>query len=277
MPVAAVPAQGGDLAVAFQPMVSVATGLPYAWQAIAGMQDGRSFARAAAQLLPEQRPALEARRIESVIRAAAAAGLPGRGALLSVPVGAMGAAAGPLLSHLLRTAIAHRLPLARIMVEINADERGDRLRAAALARACADRCLAVSFDGFAAGPLALGLLARFTPRFIRLDRALVANIAASPSRRLIVEGVLRLARNLDVALVAGGVGSEADFTQLCAMGVRHVQGDWVAPPVAGALPQHVTRRDPRGVVPQHRRLAHHQRAGASRLAPSSPWLNARTL
>ncbi len=270
MTTAAMPVAEIDFAIAFQPMVAAATGLPFAWQAVATTRDGRSFSRAAAQLLPEQRPALEMQRIERVIRAAVAGGLPEGDALLAIPVGAAGGEPGPLLAHLLRIAVAHRLPLERIVVEINADERGDRVRAASLAQACADRCLGISFGGFAAGPLALNLLARFTPRFIRLDGSLVRNIAASASRKLIVEGVLRLARNLDVTLVAGGIGSRADLETLCALGVRHVQGDWIAPPMAGALPPHVARREPRSTVPQHRRLAHRQRVVASLLRPAAP-------
>jgi len=252
------------LSIAFQPMIATATGLPLAWQAIA-TAGGRSFCQLAAALAPEARPALEMARIGAAITGAVEAGLLEGEALLAIPVGAAGGAPEPLLAHLFRTAVEHRVPLDRLVVEINADERGELARAAGLAQASIDRGLAIAFDSFAVGPLAVRLLGRFTPRFVKLDAGLVRNISDSSSRRVIVQGVLRLARNMDVALIANGIVRREDLTMLCAMGVRHVQGDWIAPALAHPLPRpHLARREPRTTVPQHRRLAAHQRAGATR-------------
>ncbi|MDG2535692.1 EAL domain-containing protein [Sphingomonas sp. HITSZ_GF] len=256
------------LAIAFQPMIATASSMPFAWQAVA-TANGRSFSQIAAALAPEARPALEMARISAAIAGAAAAGLLDGEALLAIPVGAAGGAAEALLAHLFRTAIEHRVPVARIVVELNADERGDLACVAALAQACVDRGIAIAFDSFAVGPLAVRLLGRFTPRFVKLDAALVRNISDSSSRRVIVEGVLRLARNMDVTLIANGIVRREDLVLLCTMGVRHMQGDWIAPALAHPLPRpHIARREPRTNVPQHRRLAAHQRSGAVR--PAAP-------
>lgn len=251
------PADAG-LAIAFQPMIATATGLPFAWHVVATIK-GRSFAQAAALLDPEARPALETARISAAIAGAVDAGLLEGETLLAIPIGAA-AASEPILAHLFRAAIEHRLPIDRLVVEINADERGDLTCVAGLAQACIARGLAIAFDSFAVGPLAVRLLGRFTPRFVKLDAVLVRNIADSRSRRVIVEGVLRLARNMDVTLIANGILRREDLALLCAMGVRHVQGDWIAPAMARPMPRaHVARREPRATVPQHRRLAAHQR------------------
>jgi EAL domain-containing protein (putative c-di-GMP-specific phosphodiesterase class I) len=258
-----------DLAIAFQPMIATASGLPFAWQVVATAQ-GRSFSQLAAALAPEARPALEMARISAAIARAVEAGLLDGEALLAIPVGAAGGAPEPILAHLFRTAIEHRVSLDRIVVEINADERGDLARVAGLAQACVDRGIAIAFDSFAVGPLAVRLLGRFTPRFVKLDSGLVRNISDSSSRRVIVEGVLRLARNMDVTLIANGIVRREDLAMLGTMGIRHMQGDWIAPAMAHPLPPAaIARREPRTNVPQHRRLAAHQRSATNRPVTAS--------
>ncbi|MBB5710074.1 EAL domain-containing protein [Sphingomonas xinjiangensis] len=246
------------LSISFQPMTATGVSQPFAYAATARAQGGRSFAAALAMLPLDQRPALEASGIALVLEAAVAAGLRENDALLAIPVGAAAGMAEPLLSHLFRTALAYRFPLERIVVEINADERGDLQSAAALARVCSGRGLAIAFDGFAAGPIALKLLGSFTPRYVKLDPALVRNIDASLSRRLIAEGVMRLARSMGVTVVARGAESAGECHVLAAIGVRHVQAER---PLVLAKPE-MPRREARYMQPAHRRLAHHQRAGS---------------
>lgn len=247
------------LRIAFQPMHAAGIAQPFAYVACATLQDDRSFTAACAALPLEQRPALEASRIALALAAAVSTGLRDADALLAIPLGAAVGMAEPLLSHLFRTALAYRFPIDRIVVEINADERSNLQSAAAMARACTGRGLAIAFDGFAAGPVALKLLGSFTPRYVKLDPALVRNIDSSPSRRLVAEGVMRLARSMGVTVVARGADSDAACAVLAAIGVRHVQADRPLPLAVRDLP----RREPRIVQPAHRRLAHHQRAAAS--------------
>lgn len=246
-----------DLQIAFHPMIAKGSDRPFAWQAVATGGNGRSFAALSASLLPEQRPALEARRITLALEQAAAMGIHKGDALIAIRVGAAAGFAEPLLSHLFRAALVHGVATDRLVVEINVDERGDLDAATALAQACTRRGLAVTLDGFAAGPIALRLLARFTPRFVKLDPSLVRGIDTSASRRLMAEGVMRLARNMGVTVIARGVERRGEHDVLHAMGLRHYQIGTAALPQAD-LP----RREPRNPIsaPVHRRLAHRNRA-----------------
>lgn len=245
-----------DLAIGFRPMIAKSADRPFAWQAVASGTDGRSFAAISASLLPEQRPALEARRITLTLERAAALGLHRSEALIAVPLGAAAGLAEPLLSHLFRTALANHVATERLVVEISADERGDLDQAVALAEACTRRGISITLDAFAAGPVALKLLARFTPRFVKLDPSLVRGIHGSASRRLMAEGVMRLARNMGVTVIARGVENRGEHDVLHAMGVRHFQIGTAAIPHPD-----MARREARGVTPPvHRRLAHHNRA-----------------
>ncbi|RYD50266.1 MAG: EAL domain-containing protein [Sphingomonadales bacterium] len=108
-------------------------------------------------------------------------------------------------------------------------------------------------------PLSLKLLARFTPRFVKLDAALVRNLHASDARRRIAEGVMRLARSIGVTVIANSAENFGERAALTALGIRHF-----ADSPANPLPlDYLARRAPRSNVPQHRRLAHHRAAAAA--------------
>lgn len=249
-----------EFRIGFQPMVTADAAQPFGWQAVAIGRCGRSFAAIAANLPTEARPALEAARISQSIAAAMEAGLGDTDALLALPLGAAAGMTDGLLTHLFRTALVHGLSIDRLVIEISADERGDHDCAAALAEACTARGISVALDCFGAGSNALKLLARFTPRFVKLDPALVRNIDTSASRRLIAESVMRLARNMGVTVIARGAESRGEHAVMTAIGVRHFQID------AGLMPSqpHLLRREPRSIAATHRRLAHHQRSAPSR-------------
>jgi blue light- and temperature-responsive anti-repressor len=246
-----------DLTIGFHAVIAKGSDRPLAWQAVATGTDGRSFAAISASLLPEQRSALEARRITLALEQAAALGIHRGDALVAIPLGAAAGLAEPLLSHLFRAALANGIATDRLVVEISADERGDFDHAVALAEACTRRGLSLTLDAFAAGPVALKLLARFTPRFVKLDPSLVRGIDGSASRRLMAEGVMRLARNMGVTVIARGVERRGEHDVLHAMGVRHFQIE------TPALSQpDLARRELRHPIsaPAHRRLAAHNRA-----------------
>lgn len=266
------------LALAFQPVVEVASARTLAVQAIVSGSDGRDFDTLLAALPHDGRHALDQRR-NHLILAHAAAAVVDRDALIVVPLRAAAGRARELLAQLCRAALANGLPLNRLVVEVSADERGDFAAVAQLVEACTARGLAVSLDRFSAGPIGMKLLARFTPRFVRLDRALVRAIQGSAPRRQMLASVLRLARGMGVQVIAPGIDSRDELAALYAMGVPCMQGDWIAPAqrCAAALEPHrqmelPLRREPRGAVttPTHRRLAHHARLAPARPLPAAP-------
>jgi blue light- and temperature-responsive anti-repressor len=220
-----------QIRVDLQPIVALGSPMPFAWQADA-TASGHCFHAVAATLPPEDRPVLEAYRIGRAIEAAAAAGLADGDALLVLPLCSATGTPDRLLAHLFRCALVHRFPTDRIVIDVSADERVNRDRAAALAEACAGRGLMVSLAAFAAGPVALGLLAHFTPRMLRLDPALARRLDASVSRRRIVDGVVRLARGMGVAVVAPGIARRAECDSAIAAGIRHFQGEWAGTALA---------------------------------------------
>nr|WP_315381433.1 EAL domain-containing protein [uncultured Sphingomonas sp.] len=212
-----------DLRIDLQPITAHGSTEPFAWHA--GIQARpQAFHTVDAILLREDRAELEATRLDRALAAAAEAGLADAGALLAVPVQVRAGAPDRLLGHLFRAALRHRFPLDQIVVEISADESTDRDAAAAMIHACTDRGMMIGLSDFAAGPLALGLLAHCSPRLIRLAPSLVHHLEAAPARARLVEGVLRLARGMGVTVIAPVPSEEAEQRAAAAAGLRHFQG-----------------------------------------------------
>lgn len=91
-------------------------------------------------------------------------------------------------------------------------------------------------DDFGAGYSGLNRLARFQPHVIKVDMALTRNIDESRVQQAIVEGVLHIARELDIVIIAEGIETQAESDYLHARGVRYMQGYLFARPAVGELP-----------------------------------------
>lgn len=105
-----------------------------------------------------------------------------------------------------------------------------------------------ALDDFGAGFAGLGLLADFQPDIIKLDMALIRGIDTSRSRQVIVQGIMHMARELDITVLAEGVETEAEFDVLKSAGVTLFQGYLFArpgfetlPPIAGAMGEAIGR------------------------------------
>jgi EAL domain-containing protein (putative c-di-GMP-specific phosphodiesterase class I) len=93
-----------------------------------------------------------------------------------------------------------------------------------------------AIDDFGAGYAGLNLLAKFQPDLIKVDMELVRDINKSPSRQVILAGIIWMARQLGVRVLAEGVESAAEFAVLHAAGVDLLQGYLFAKPAFEALP-----------------------------------------
>jgi len=264
-----------EFRLAFQPVVEVECSAVRIWQALVQDARGQSFEHLLGTRPIAERNALLRRRTFAVIRAAVDAGLLHTEAQLAVPVHATSGGAEETATHLLQTAVAHGVPVARLVAEINADECGHVGAALALAQACAARGIAVALDAFTAGPVGIKLLGGCRPVHLRLAPALVHNLRTSASRVHMMASILRLCRSMNVRVIAPGIRFAAEAAELYGEGIALMQGEWIAParvvslhPLAHADRIHAPRREPRpglaglarsDVAATHRRLAHHVR------------------
>lgn len=93
-----------------------------------------------------------------------------------------------------------------------------------------------ALDDFGAGYAGLNLLARLQPDLIKIDMELLRDIHLSPSRQVIVSGLVSIACQLGITVLAEGVESEAELTLLRAAGITLFQGYYFAKPALMALP-----------------------------------------
>jgi EAL domain-containing protein (putative c-di-GMP-specific phosphodiesterase class I) len=93
-----------------------------------------------------------------------------------------------------------------------------------------------ALDDFGAGYAGLNLLAAFHPDIIKLDMELIRGISTSLARQTIVAGVVTIARQLGVTVIAEGVETEAELVTLCAAGIHLFQGYLFAKPTVASLP-----------------------------------------
>ncbi|SMX61691.1 Conserved hypothetical protein, EAL domain protein [Bradyrhizobium sp. ORS 285] len=94
-----------------------------------------------------------------------------------------------------------------------------------------------ALDDFGAGYAGLNLLARLQPNLIKIDMELLRDIDRDHARQVIVSGVTAMARQLDIAVLAEGVESAAEFAVLRSAGINLFQGYYFAKPALMALPE----------------------------------------
>jgi EAL domain-containing protein (putative c-di-GMP-specific phosphodiesterase class I) len=93
-----------------------------------------------------------------------------------------------------------------------------------------------ALDDFGAGYAGLGLLSRLQPDLIKIDMELLRDIHLSRAKQAIVAGIVGIARELDIHVLAEGVENDQELTVLRAAGISLFQGYHFAKPALMALP-----------------------------------------
>jgi EAL domain-containing protein (putative c-di-GMP-specific phosphodiesterase class I) len=93
-----------------------------------------------------------------------------------------------------------------------------------------------ALDDFGAGYAGLGLLARLQTDLIKIDMELLRDIHLSRAKQAIVAGIVGIARELDIKVLAEGVENSHELTVLRAAGISLFQGYHFAKPGLMTLP-----------------------------------------
>jgi diguanylate cyclase (GGDEF)-like protein len=89
----------------------------------------------------------------------------------------------------------------------------------------------VSIDDYGTGFSSLTYLRNLPVQELKIDRALIGNLASDDRSRMIVASTIQLAHALDMRIVAEGVENAEDLEALVTMGIDMVQGYHLARPM----------------------------------------------
>ena len=224
--------------MAFQPIVDVIEGRPFAYEALVRGSKGEGAQSVLAQVSNENRYAFDQQCRVKAIEMAVSVGLIDTGARLSINF-LPNAVYSPLacIQLTLKTASAVRFPTDRLIFEFTENESmADPIHVANIIAAYQKMGFGTALDDFGAGHAGLNLLARFQPDMIKLDMELIRGLDGSLPRRVIIDAIVKMCTALDVTVIAEGVETAGELEALRSIGVRYIQGFYFAKPSFGALP-----------------------------------------
>ncbi|THJ66713.1 EAL domain-containing protein [Arthrobacter echini] len=227
-----------DFSMAFQPIYDADPGRVWGYEALVRGVSGEGAYEILSRVTPEQMYRFDQDCRVKAIELAARLFPAGEELMLSInfmPNAVYEPAA--CLRATLRAAERYSFPTSSIMFEFTENE--EVTNTAHLQNIIAEyrrHHFTTAIDDFGAGHAGLGLLVDFQPDLIKIDMKLVRGIDTSPARRAVVTGVVDIARELGITVLAEGVETEAEFLALRAADVRLFQGYWVARPAFEELP-----------------------------------------
>ena len=134
---------------------------------------------------------------------------------------------------LVQLIVASDFPMSRVTIEVTEGDLIDDLeRASRVLAGLRSRGLRVAIDDFGTGYSSLAYLKALPLDYLKLDRALVVDLAGHARDRMVLQAVIDLARSLGLLVVAEGVENEAQLDQLARAGCNFYQGFLAAPPLS---------------------------------------------
>ncbi|MFZ5747344.1 MAG: putative bifunctional diguanylate cyclase/phosphodiesterase [Pseudomonadota bacterium] len=229
--------EAGAIGVRFQPQVAISTGTIVGVEALARWHHPE-FGELGAETLfaAASRAGLDLAVSDHVQKRAleCAAGWPATLAKLrlSINVTAGDVARPGFADALLDRVDASGFPRARLTVEITEsgimEELGEAARLLSELRTAGCR---VAIDDFGTGYSSLAYLKALPLDYLKIDRKLTQDITGSPRDRIVVRGVIDMARSLGLSVIAEGVETEQQLELLAKDGCNYYQGFLCAPPV----------------------------------------------
>ncbi len=227
----------GDIMLLYQPQLSLAEGRIAGVEALARWEHRELGVLTAQTLLETAETADLAIRLGRHIRLramVAAATWTGPLATLKLSVNVTAAdLADPGFTEALELALnASELPAQRLTLEVTEGALiGDIDAAARILERLRGMGIGIALDDFGTGFSSLAWMARLPIDMIKLDRSFMLGLMASERERVVVEGVVALARQLGLAVVCEGIEDAAQLSAAAHAGCDFVQGFQVAAPL----------------------------------------------
>jgi diguanylate cyclase (GGDEF)-like protein len=229
-----------EIEILYQPQVSVTTGKIIGVEALARWMHPRHGELGAVTLfaVAEQSDyllALSAHVQQRAVAKAVAWGSALSGLRLSVNITSADVARAGFAESFLAMVDASGFPRSRLTIEITESGLIEDLAAAAslLAALRAGGCR-VAIDDFGTGYSSLAYLKALPLDYLKIDKKLAQDIAGSTRDRVVVRGVIDMARSLGLSVIAEGVETEEQLALLAREGCNIYQGFLCAEPLSTA-------------------------------------------
>jgi EAL domain-containing protein (putative c-di-GMP-specific phosphodiesterase class I) len=224
-----------EFSMAFQPIVDLADGSIFAYEALVRGTQGEPAASVLDRVTPENRFAFDQACRVRAVEMAAALGMTTKLSINFMPNAVY--EPSQCIRGTLDAASRTGFPIGQIVFEATEDERvRDPEHLKAIFKEYKHRGFLTAIDDFGAGYAGLNLLADFQPDIIKIDMALVRGIDGNGARRAIVSGILAICRMLAIRAIAEGVETAAEARVLRDLGVSLMQGYLFAKPAFQSLP-----------------------------------------
>ncbi|MEO5493371.1 MAG: EAL domain-containing protein [Sphingomonas sp.] len=231
---------GGEIAVLFQPQVAIATGKITGVEALARWEHPVFGAVGADQLFAaadraDLGLALSDHIQRLALETAAAWPAPLADQRLSINLTAADIARPGFADIFLDRVDAARFARSRLTVEITESGLIDDLGAAAQLLATLRHAgCRVAIDDFGTGYSSLAYLKALPLDYLKIDKKLAQDITGSPRDRVVVRGVIEMARSLGLTVIAEGVETDEQLDLLAKEGCQYYQGYLCAEPLTAA-------------------------------------------
>ncbi|MEZ0603687.1 EAL domain-containing protein [Paraburkholderia sp. IW21] len=224
-----------DIDFAFQPIVDMQNKRVFACEALVRGVKGESAYSVLSQIDDENRYQFDQRCRQVAIATAAELSLD---ALLSINF-MPNAVYRPevCIRTTLEAAERHGFPLERIIFEtVEGEQIADRAHLVEIFKAYKNYGFLTAIDDFGAGYSGLALLVDFQPDIIKLDMQLLRGIDTDTVRQRVVKGILAIARDLGIRVIAEGIETKDERDFFLAHDVSLMQGYFFAKPAFRAIP-----------------------------------------
>lgn len=245
---------------AFQPIVNIATGHCFGYEALLSGHAEHGF--------PDQRALFDTSytigQLDSVqlqlweAATARFAGLPySRGARLFLNIDSRSLDGSERLPRQIRGLLSqYDVPESAVTFQISEPPPGVFDPTAPWVRALKRQTCKIAIDRFGGGVAGFQMLYGIEPEFLKLDQFFIRNVTTDSKKKMLLSNVVATAHLLGIVVVAVGVETQSEFMTCKEVGCDLAQGAMIEPPTLtpGGLPAHyphveeLSRHDRRGKV-----------------------------
>ncbi len=227
---------GFDFTMAFQPIVDIRDQTIFAYETLIRGLDGSGAWGILAKVTPENRYTFDQSCRVKAVELAARLEIPCFVSINFLPNAVYQAAT--CIRATLETARRVGFPTDRLIFEVTENERMvEKSHLKSIMTEYKRQGFQTAIDDFGAGYSGLNLLAEFQPDIIKLDMEIIRDIDSHPVRQAIVEGIVGVARTLNITIIAEGIESVGELEFLKGLGIHLYQGYLFAKPAFEQLPE----------------------------------------